>query len=453
MELRTTQATRQNAFILLFAFALTIGSFVAASIVAELSERGIHEAADGIVHHTSPSMSHLSGLLASLRRLQIELEKATDAIPRGPTVDRSAIARAHGQVLDEWRAYMATPAFADELPLRPEISESLAALSERVGRVEPGADVGEAIDGIASSVARLRAVEVAAENRLAARIGTLREHALALALGLGLISLILGSVAAVYALRVVRQNTTLLVHRVDDLEAFAGRLAHEIKSPLTSASLSLDLLRLNAGETRAVLPIVERARRSIARVSITVDALLAFARAGAGSAPGLEADVPTIVREVLDELRQFAEERQIQLAAEVDACRLTCSPGLLWTLLTNLVGNALKHMGPSPLRCVTVRVRAVHDAVRIEVEDTGPGIGPELRQRIFNPFVRAPDATEPGIGLGLATVRRVVEAHGGRVGVESQPSHGSSFWLVLPRADRERRRTRLEHRRRAPAAQ
>jgi signal transduction histidine kinase len=375
-------------------------------------------------------MSHLSGLLGSLRSLQIALEKA---------IDRSAIARAQGDVLDEWRAYTATPPFADELPLWPGISRELAALGERIGRGAAGKDLDDDIDGIARSVARLRGVEVAAENRLAARIATLRERALALALGLGLVSLILSTVAAIYAVRVVRQNTTLLVRRVDDLEAFAGRLAHDIKSPLTSASLSLDLLRLKAGEPLVVLPIVERARRSIGRVSLTVDALLAFARAGAGSTPGIEADVQRIVGEVLDELRPFAEERRIQLAmAEVDACRLPCSPGLLWTLLTNLVGNALKYMGPSPLRRVTVRGRALPGQVRIDVEDTGPGILPELRQRIFDPFVRAPDATEPGIGLGLATVRRVVEAHGGRVGVESQPGHGSSFWLVMPRADRKR---------------
>jgi signal transduction histidine kinase len=437
MGLRIHDLTQRHTFILLGAFVLTIGSFVAASFVAELSESGIDEAADRIMRHTSSSMFHLFEMLASLRQLQTELANP-DRVPGGPTIARPAIKGALKQRLAEWSAHTTTPPLADELPLLAKITRGLATLNEGVLRLAPGVDLDRAFDGIAGSDARLRGVEVAADTRLAARIATLRERALGLALGLGLVSLVLSTVAAVYAVRVVRQRTTRLVRRVDDLEAFAGRLAHEIKSPLTTANLSLDLIRLNLGEPRTILSTVERARRGIARVSLTVDALLAFARANAGSAPGLEADVLRVVGEVLDELRPVAEQRQIDLATgDVDACRVLCSPGLLWTAVSNLVGNALKHMGSSPVRRVTVRVRALPRLVRIEVEDTGPGIRPELRERIFEPFVRAPDAAEPGIGIGLATARQVIERHGGRVGVDSEPGRGSSFWLVTPRADRE----------------
>jgi signal transduction histidine kinase len=79
-------------------------------------------------------------------------------------------------------------------------------------------------------------------------------------------------------------------------------------------------------------------------------------------------------------------------------------------------------------------VQAGRGRVYFEVQDTGPGIAAELSERIFQPYVRAGLPGQPGIGLGLATVKRLVEAHGGRVGVRSVVAGGSLFWFELPRA-------------------
>ena len=66
--------------------------------------------------------------------------------------------------------------------------------------------------------------------------------------------------------------------------------------------------------------------------------------------------------------------------------------------------------------------------------DNGPGVPPELRQAIFERFFRVPGATTPGAGLGLFIAKEIVEAHGGQIGVESEPGHGSTFWFALPAA-------------------
>jgi signal transduction histidine kinase len=71
---------------------------------------------------------------------------------------------------------------------------------------------------------------------------------------------------------------------------------------------------------------------------------------------------------------------------------------------------------------------------RLEVQDSGPGIPDEMRMKIFDPYVRAAQSGIPGLGLGLATVRRLAEAHGGAVGVDSRPGQGSLFWIELPLA-------------------
>jgi len=105
-------------------------------------------------------------------------------------------------------------------------------------------------------------------------------------------------------------------------------------------------------------------------------------------------------------------------------------------VLSNLIGNAIKYIGEGPDKRVRVRARPEDGTVRVEVVDTGPGVPFALRERVFDPYVRASSSSIPGLGLGLATVRRLVETHGGRVGVDAAPGGGSRFWIELPKAAR-----------------
>jgi signal transduction histidine kinase len=102
-----------------------------------------------------------------------------------------------------------------------------------------------------------------------------------------------------------------------------------------------------------------------------------------------------------------------------------------------LVRNAVKYVAGQPRRHVDVRVHGGGDGrVRLEVEDSGPGIPAEKRGKIFEPFVRLDGARkQPGFGLGLATVKKLVGAYGGDVGVDNASGDaGACFWLSLPRA-------------------
>lgn len=111
---------------------------------------------------------------------------------------------------------------------------------------------------------------------------------------------------------------------------------------------------------------------------------------------------------------------------------MACSGGVLTSLVLNLVRNAIRHMGSSPSRRVDVRAIQVGDRWRFEVQDTGPGIRVEDQARIFEPHVQIGERSG-GIGLGLATVDRLVRSHGGVVGVQSRPGSGATFWFELPR--------------------
>jgi signal transduction histidine kinase len=108
---------------------------------------------------------------------------------------------------------------------------------------------------------------------------------------------------------------------------------------------------------------------------------------------------------------------------------------VLSSVIENLARNAIKYMGERGERRVELRIVPTGSMVRVEVEDTGPGIPPAIYDKIFDPHVRGRTDGKPGIGLGLATVKRIAEAHGGRAGFRSQLDVGSTFWVELPRAD------------------
>jgi signal transduction histidine kinase len=102
-------------------------------------------------------------------------------------------------------------------------------------------------------------------------------------------------------------------------------------------------------------------------------------------------------------------------------------------VLQNLISNALKFSN-GPARTVAVAACARKTMWRISVRDHGPGIAATDLDTIFEPFQRGTDSDAPGNGLGLTTCRRIVERHGGSIGVESRPGEGSEFWFTLPAA-------------------
>jgi signal transduction histidine kinase len=142
-----------------------------------------------------------------------------------------------------------------------------------------------------------------------------------------------------------------------------------------------------------------------------------------------------VLASVAADCSEGARENRIDLIVEPsDPVDVACSVGVLTSVAQNLVGNAIKYMGDALVRRVIVRAKTTGQMVRLTVEDTGPGIEPELEKRMFEPFTRGRHETIGGIGLGLATVRRLVEAHGGIVGVKSSIGAGTVFWIELPLA-------------------
>jgi signal transduction histidine kinase len=224
-----------------------------------------------------------------------------------------------------------------------------------------------------------------------------------------------------------------LQRRNRDLDAFAGRVAHDLKNAMAPIFLSAQVLKHPALDAQRVAELGRRVESSSRRTTALVESLLAFARGAEHVAPDEAANVTTELQGVMEEVGPLAEKLGAKLELDVPAeLFVRCDPGLLRVLLGNLVGNAVKFLEEWPERRVRVQVCTDQGQCLIRVEDTGPGIPKSALARIFEPFFRGEGRPVPGLGIGLATVQRIVEARGGRVSVESTEGKGSVFRVWLP---------------------
>ena len=142
-------------------------------------------------------------------------------------------------------------------------------------------------------------------------------------------------------------------------------------------------------------------------------------------------DAADIVREGLDMLRPLAAKRALELDGSTSAgLQVHCDRGRVLQILSNLVSNALKFTPKAG--SIFIEAKNAENEAQFSVRDSGQGIAPQDLSRIFDRFWRARQNNREGIGLGLSIVKGLVEAHGGRVWVESKLGAGTTFFFTLP---------------------
>lgn len=216
--------------------------------------------------------------------------------------------------------------------------------------------------------------------------------------------------------------------RLADLGGVAAGLAHEIRNPLASLTGALDLLRHQPDLRDEDQRLMEIALREAARLEQLLGHFLEFAR----PAPPrrVPCDLAPVVAETLDVLMHDRSGSKLTIERALAAAPAECDPGQVKQIVWNLVRNAAEATGEGPGR-VLVSTGKDGGTAWLAVEDDGPGIPAEDRSRVFLPFF----TTKPeGTGLGLATVHRIVDAHGGTILVEAGSRGGARFVVHLPRA-------------------
>jgi len=234
-----------------------------------------------------------------------------------------------------------------------------------------------------------------------------------------------------------------VVHDVTELRAienlkkqFLSMVSHDLRTPLMSISLSLDLMISNKRGPLApqIGETLKKTQTSLARLIDLVNELLELQKLESGKMQldlkcVSASDVCALAKETLESM---AARAGVQLKGPVGDAALFADEGRLIQVVTNLLSNAIKF---SPREStVTLSAAVDGDFVRVHITDQGPGIPEEQRTRLFQQFAQAKTKSHvsiKGTGLGLAITKAIVEAHGGTVGVESELGKGSTFWFKI----------------------
>ena len=244
------------------------------------------------------------------------------------------------------------------------------------------------------------------------------------------------------ALAVFRDITAQRQHEAE-LAAFAGVVAHDLKGTLAAISLYGEMAMAAVGKTAGATNVekavkaLDRLAAAVASMRRLISDLLAYATAREAPIVAEPVDLETMIAEV-GAVQADSFSPGVEPNIRVGQLPLVAADRrLLRQLLDNLIGNAMKYVCPGDVPCIDITAHQDHPGwVRIEIADRGIGIPVDQTSRVFEPFYRAHSGLDVGgTGLGLAICRRVVDRHGGLLGVAENPGGGSLFHFTLPLAE------------------
>lgn len=211
-------------------------------------------------------------------------------------------------------------------------------------------------------------------------------------------------------------------------------VAHDIRGPLSSVLIAARRIEHQSEGGGPPTGTVQSIVRGVHRISRMVDDLLDLARLDAGNPLPIEPaahDVVEIVRRAVQELEHVAAAGHVAIGFDVPSgVTARCDEQRIEQVLGNLIGNAIKFTPAGG--AIRVSVKPADDAVLLSVSDTGTGIAPEMVPHIFDRYRQADTKRGRGVGLGLSIVKAIVDAHGGRVWVQTTVGTGSTFHVSLP---------------------
>ena len=231
----------------------------------------------------------------------------------------------------------------------------------------------------------------------------------------------------------VRERTAQLESAIAELEAFSYSVSHDLRAPLRAINgYATIIAEDHAGDIgddglRCCDNIIGNTRR----MGQLIDDLLAFSRLGRSRLAREPIDMTALARSAYGEISTEGQRGAVSLAVD-DLPPATGDPTLLRQVWANLLSNALKFTAGEPEPAIVVAARRDETETVYSVADDGPGFDMSHAGKLFQVFERLHGRDYEGSGIGLAIVRRAVEAHGGRVWAESTPGEGATFFFALP---------------------
>jgi signal transduction histidine kinase len=229
----------------------------------------------------------------------------------------------------------------------------------------------------------------------------------------------------------VKERTGELTELVGELEAFSYSLTHDLREPLRAMQGFARLLELEcAGQLSGDgQEYISRIVTAAYRMDRLVQDALNYSVIARKEFELTAINLDEFLRGILETYPSFQPPRA-EVLLEGSFPQVLGNEAAFTQCISNLLGNAIKFVAPGVTPIVHIRAERTSDRVRLSFRDNGIGIAPKQHGRIFDIFQRLNQDYE-GTGIGLAIVKKAVERMGGKVGVESQPGQGSTFWLEL----------------------
>ena len=349
----------------------------------------------------------------SLRSIALADDLRANAYRLSSGVDAATLAQIARQIDADARAFDPIATSEGERDEWNRLQALLAHLRHDPGSTEP-------IPEITRSIAHLVQINEATAKSDAEAIGQLHDNGLWIDVGVGLVTLGLAVAIAFALIRALRAQRTQLRQHLEELEAFAGRTAHDLRGPLSPVRGYADLLSVDPSESTRNFAV--KIRKATDRMDNIIADLLALSVSGKprpGSAP---------VGQAVEAALADCELADADVTTDCEGI-VAVSGGVLQQLLRNLISNAGKYRSPDRKLALAITARAGV----ISVRDNGIGMTADSVKHAFDPYFRADDASPvKGHGLGLAIVKRTAEACGGTAEIASTPGEGTTVTLRLP---------------------
>lgn len=453
---RNAQAKQAGVPRLWGAFIVIILAFVLGNIVSIYEMRNSQAQIRLITKHAATNIESISRLSRDLnqKRLLVEdhiLEKQTGDLARiegeltGVEAGIAEASRSYETIGDEETESTAWKQLAAEIAaLEPQIAHVLS-LSRRNLDAEAQAQfnsIGTRFQSINQASDTLLALNHARANHEVAHVRALQRHA---AIFLGVLTIVWTAFAlltARWATRLIMERErqmrlamSLLEERNRELDAFAGRVAHDLRGPLTTINLAASsILKRGEGQeaNNAVL------RRGVDRMEAIIQDLLTLSRISA-QVIGATCETANVTALAREDLKPVVDRVGGVIAVEAAGATVSCNEGLLRQALWNLGENAVKYRRPGIQLHIEIYGRVTPRGYELSVSDNGQGMSSSEVRRALEPFFRGTEAeAATGTGLGLSIVKRVIEASGGNVTVDSIAGRGTTFNIRLKLAAEER---------------
>jgi signal transduction histidine kinase len=433
------------------AFILVGAGILAATGFALVQTRDLQAGTRDIVDHMTARTHLLEEVdhLVERRRILVDDHIFDKDVPQALRLEAQigAVDRELSIAIHDYEPWATLPG---ERATWEHARQSLAALDEpmaqaialsRVNRDEEARAVMDKVAGRYEDISRdldeLTAINQKGSSESLERLAAVRDRLQYIVLLVGAIAFAATALAGVWAARQVgrreedmARSALVLAARNRELDAFAARVAHDIRSPLASMKLAITTF------TEKSLPAersVHILRRSAQRMEALVEDLMTLALSE-GASHG-RCDPAQVAQQVQDDFKPRVDAARGDLRLSVAHAEVACSEGLLHQALTNLLENAVKYHRPTVPPVVEVAGGPTDGGYDLRVTDNGIGMSAEEAKRAFEPFYRAPRASDlPGTGLGLSIVNRIAEVSGGSLSLRTTVDEGSTFVMHIPLA-------------------